>query len=74
MKKSEMQTANLKTAQLHRLLRKWHIKCVAEGSKLWIGFDPDLKEHMATCSNCLIGRSVDDGKTAATLQQMRGRN
>lgn len=78
MLKSEMREIGMKTASLQRLFRKWHQMCLFDNnSEVWVGFGQPApgkeKQHHATCSNCLINRSVDLGTEPATLLQMRGR-
>lgn len=62
MKKVEMKANQTKTANLQRMFRRWHAKCVFENdSELWVGFRDYGKEHMAKCSNCLISNGTDYG-------------
>ena len=82
MKKSEMKANNVKTAVLQRQFRKWHQRCVFNGSELTIGFmvpqgKSNLKskknhEHMAKCSNCLIDRHDDLGFSPPSKAEFRG--
>ena len=84
MKKSEMKANGVKTAVLQRQFRKYHQRCVFNGSELIIGFllpqgKSDLKskknhEHMAKCSDCLIDRHEDLGFSPPSKAEFRGDN
>lgn len=84
MKKSEMKANKVKTAVLQRQFRKYHQRCVFNGSELFIGFmvpqgKSNLKskknhEHMATCSNCLIDRHEDLGFSPLSKAEYRADN
>ena len=78
MKKSEMKANNMKTSVLQRQFRKWHQRCVFNGSELYIGFTNPKgkslkeKEHMAKCSDCLIDRYEDLGFSPPGKPEYRG--
>ena len=75
MKISEMNANNVKTSFLQRQFRKWHQRCVFNGSELIVNFKAPkgkrIKEHMATCSGCLIGRDEDIGFSPPSISEFR---
>ena len=75
MKKAEMKANNIKTSVLQRQFRRWHQRCVFNGSELIVNFKAPkgkrIKEHMATCSDCLIGRDEDIGFSPPSTAEYR---
>ena len=78
MKKSEMKANNVATSVLQRQFRRWHQRCVFMGSELFVGFKAPkgkrTKEHMATCSKCLIDRHEDLGFSPPGKAEYRADN
>lgn len=75
MKKAEMKANNIKTSVLQRQFRRWHQRCVFNGSELIVNFKAPkgkrIKEHMATCSDCLVGRHEDIGFSPPSKSEYR---
>ncbi len=77
-----MKANGVKTAVLQRQFRKCHQRCVFNGSELTVGFlNPNdkpktkkNKEHMATCSDCLIDRHEDLGFSPPGKSEYRADN